>query len=171
MCCLLLLVRDLGLENASGAGTPPEHRSVDKQVLDSKASFLGPEMKMLRRSCVMRAAYLAQGDPSIAEAVKSLARRMSCQNEGDMQMRLGRYLVKYPMTASGSPAQDTFEQIKAYVETDYPGFTLTRRSTTGLATMLGRHFVNTAQITKGGRLDSAAARASGTDSRTAQRQA
>ena len=80
------------MEKASGVETPAEHRSVDKQILDSKTAALGPEMKKLFRPCVMRAAYLAQDDPSISEAVKSLARRMSNPNEGDMQMlkRLGR---------------------------------------------------------------------------------
>lgn len=138
-----LLIRELGLEKASGVETPAEHRTVDRQIADSKTMALGPEMKKLFRSCVMRAAYLAQDDPSIAEAVKSLARRMSSPNEGDLQMlkRLGRYLVKYPMTANEFPEQNMPEQIKAFVDTDHAGCALTRRSTTGLAMMLGRHCV------------------------------
>jgi hypothetical protein len=138
-----LLIRELGLEKASGAETPAEHRSVDKQILDSKTAALGADMKKLYRSCVLRAAYLAQDDPSIAEAVKSLARRMSTPNEADMQClkRLGRYFLKYPMTAHEFPVQNMFEQIRAYVDTDHAGCALTRRSTTGLAMMLGRHCV------------------------------
>ena len=91
----------------------------------------------------MRAAYLAQDDPSIAKAVKSLARRMSNPVAADYQVlkRLGRYLVKYPMTANVFVSQGEFEQIKVYVDIDHAGCALTRRSTTGLATMLGRHCV------------------------------
>ena len=58
-----------------------------------------------------------------------------------MLKRLGRYLVRYPMTANEFPAQNMPEQVKAFVDTDHAGCALTRRSTTGLAMMLGRHCV------------------------------
>ncbi len=49
----------------------------------------------------MRGAYLSQDDPGIAETVKGLARHMAAPTEADYQIlkRLGRYLIKYPMTA------------------------------------------------------------------------
>ena len=50
------------------------------------------DMKKKFRSCVMRATYLAQDDPSIAEAVKSLAQRMSSPSEADLSQlkRIGK---------------------------------------------------------------------------------
>ena len=57
------------------------------------------------------------------------------------QKRIGNYLVKSPMTANPFVVQNMFEEIKFYVDTDHAGCALTRRSTTGLPTMPGRHCV------------------------------
>ena len=136
-----LLIESLGLTKASGAETPAEHRSADKQIADSKTPALSAEQKQLYRSCVMRAAYLAQDDPGIGEAVKGLSRHMNAPNEADFQRlkRLGRYLIKYPMTANVMKEQGEVSKIKVCVDTDHAGCALTRRSTTGLATLLGGH--------------------------------
>ena len=91
----------------------------------------------------MRGAYLAQDDPSISECVKGLARFMNSPTENDFQRlkRLGRYLVRYTMTAKVIREQDMFDRIRVYVDTDHAGCGITRRSTTGLAVMLNNHCV------------------------------
>ena len=53
--------------------------------------------------------------------------------------RLGRYLIKYPMTANIMESQNMPDSIRVFVDTDHAGCAVTRRSTTGLAAMLGRH--------------------------------
>ena len=89
----------------------------------------------------MRGAYLAQDDPGIAEAVKNLARHMNIPTEADLQRlrRLARYLIKYPMTANVMYEQNAPTKIRCYVDTDHAGCAVTRRSTTGLAVVVGRH--------------------------------
>ena len=86
----------------------------------------------------MRAAYLAQDDPCISEAVKGLARHMNAPTESDFQRlkRLGRFVVNYPMTANVFPRQPMFDRIREYVDTDHAGCALTR-----MASVLGRHCV------------------------------
>ena len=138
-----LLCSQLGLERGKPVETPAEHRSAERQVLDSKAPSLPEEQKKVYRSCVMRAAYLAQDDPSISEAVKGLSRSMSSPNESDWTRlkRLGRYLLRYPMTANVFVEQPEVKMIRVFCDSDHAGCGVTRRSTTGLATMLGRHCV------------------------------
>ena len=89
----------------------------------------------------MRASYLAQDDPGIGEAVKNLARHMNQPNEANLAAlkRLGRYLIKHPMTANVMEEQNMPESIRVFVDTDHAGCAVTRRSTTGLAATLGKH--------------------------------
>ena len=54
---------------------PAEIRSVEKNMTDSKTELLGEDMKKRYRSCVMRAAYLAQDNQARSAAVKTLSRR------------------------------------------------------------------------------------------------
>ena len=55
----------------------------------------------------------------------------------------GKYHVKYLMTVNEFVAQILFEQDNVCVDTDHAGCALTRRSTTGLATMLAKHVCTT----------------------------
>ena len=138
-----MIIRDLGLEQAGGVETPAEHRSAEQQQKDAQTRLLGEEQKKLYRSCVMRAAYLAQDDPGIAEAVKGLSRHMNGPTEADLGRlkRLGRYMIKYPMTANVMKEQNPQDCIRAFVDTDHAGCGITRRSTAGLCLMLGAHCV------------------------------
>ena len=54
-------------------------------------------MKKLFRSCVMRVAYLAQDDPSIARVARSVRLQMNSPSEADLLklQRIGKYFVKY----------------------------------------------------------------------------
>ena len=137
------LLQDLCMEKASGAETPAESRSAERQQQDAKTKALDSEQRLLFRSCVMRAAYLSQDDPGISEAVKSLSRCMSAPNEADFQRlrRLARYLIKYPMTANVMVEQSPQTRVVALVDSDHAGCGLTRRSTTGLALCWGKHCV------------------------------
>ena len=137
------LMNELRLEQSTGVETPAVHCSEEKQIADSKTTLLESDMKKKFKSCVMPTAYMAQDDPSIAETVKSLARGMSSPSEADLQQleRVGKYLVEYPTVAFEFVAQNMLEQVTVYVDTNHAGCALTRRSTTLLATMLGRQCV------------------------------
>ena len=57
--------------------------------------------------------------------------------------RLGRYLKTHPLRANVICEQSMPTAVKNYVDTDHAGDAITRRSTTGLASMLGKHTVKT----------------------------
>ena len=133
-----MLVKELGLEKAKGVETPSEKRSVDQQLLDSKSPLLKGEQVALYRSLTMRAAYLAQDRPDLAEATKSLARHMKEPNEASFRMlvRLGKYLVKYPTVAAVFTEQKEPTKLRVFVDTDHAGCAITRKSTTGMIVFL-----------------------------------
>ena len=81
-----LLIRALRLEKATGAETPAEHRSADRQSVESKSKPLSAEFNTKFRSCVMRTAPLAQDHPTISETVTPLSRRLRAPSEMNYQM-------------------------------------------------------------------------------------
>ena len=81
---------------------------------------------------------LEENRADLAEASKTLARFMQAPNTGYMSLlrRVGRYLIKYPMTANVMEEQSMPQSICVFVDTDHAGCAVTRRSTTGLTGMI-----------------------------------
>lgn len=91
----------------------------------------------------MRASYVAQDRPDISEAVKCLSRRMHEPKESDFQdlKRLVRFLKGKPCVLLKFGRQKFADTIHMYVDSDFAGCLLTRRSTSGLVATFGRHSV------------------------------
>ena len=137
------LVRDLGLESAKAAKTPAEKKKGSDLKAMLEAQPLNAELQKAYRSHTMRAAFLAQDRPDIAEATKSLARHMKEPTEwawADLK-RLVRYLRGNPRLIYEYHPQRFSKEIVMYCDSDHAGCLITRRSTTGLVTMLGSHCV------------------------------
>ncbi|CAE7372762.1 GIP, partial [Symbiodinium sp. CCMP2592] len=137
------LIRDLGMETAKPAKTPAEKKKGSdlKAMLESQP--LNAELAKQYRSHTMRAAFLAQDRPDIAEATKSLARHMKEPTEfawADLK-RFVRYLRGNPRLMYEYHPQRMSKEIVMYCDSDHAGCLITRRSTTGLVTMLGFHCV------------------------------
>ena len=105
----------------------------------------------------MRASYVAQDRPDISETVKCLARRMHQPTESDYQdlKRLVRFLKGRPRVLLKFGHQKLADTIHVYVDADFAGCLLTRRSTSGLGAAHGRHTVKTSSTL--GHTDSSAA--------------
>ena len=54
---------------------------------------------------------------------KSLARRVNSSSEADVSQlkRVGKYIVKHPMTSNEFVDQSMFKQIRVHVDTDHAG--------------------------------------------------
>ena len=90
-----------------------------------------------------RSADLAQDTPDIAYPAKELCREFAVPT-GASQRRLKiliRYLYGCPRLVYKYPWQNTIDQIKTYVDTDFAGCRVTRRSTSGGVLMRGAHCV------------------------------
>ena len=134
-----LLIRALRLEKATGAETPAEHRSADRQSVESKSNPLSAEFNTKFGSCVRRAAPLAQAqdDPTISETVTQLSRRLRAPHEMDYQM------LKWEGISGGTPRRRTRSRygacstkIRVHAGTDHVGCAVTQRSTAVLCTVL-----------------------------------
>ena len=100
-------------------------------------------MQRSYRSITMRAAFLAQDRPDIAEATKSLARHMKAPNEAAWAdwKRLGRYLRGKPRLVYEYHPQRFQKDLTVYCDSGHAGCLITRRSTTGIVTMHGSHCI------------------------------
>ena len=138
-----MIVKTLGLESAKVVSTPSEKQTLDEVLTDMALPTVASDRISLFRSVVMRAAYLAQDRADIAEAVKTLARRMQGPTESDFTRlkRLGRFLKGKPRVVTVFRPQQAFNKLRCYVDSDHAGCLITRRSTTGLVLMAGRHCI------------------------------
>ena len=136
-----LIVQELGLEKAKAVETPAEKLSSDKQMADSKEKPVPKQEEKVYRSTVMRASYLAQDCPDLSEAVKTLARYMKEPNEAHFGRlkRLGRFPKKYALLRNVMYPQKMPKRLDVLEDSDHAGCAVTRKSTTGLAVMFGRH--------------------------------
>eukprot|EP00971_Amphidinium_carterae_P045075 886811-Amphidinium_carterae.1 len=91
----------------------------------------------------MRAAYLGQDRVDISEAVKCLAKAMSSPREGHLMQlkRLARYLKSQPACILRYAPQDATPSLQIFVDSDWAGDPISRRSTTGMIVMRGAHLI------------------------------
>ena len=135
------LIRELHLENAKPAKTPGEKKKHSEVMKTLELPPLDEGMQKQYRSLTMRAAFLAQDRPDIAEATKCLARHMKTPNEAAFNdlKRLVRYLRGRPRLVYEYWPQRYQRDLTTFCDSDHAGCLITRRSTTGLITMWGSH--------------------------------
>jgi len=116
-----------------------------EEIIDASVNspLLTGEKATAYRSVTMRAQYYSQDRPDICYASKECARHMQEPNEYNLSSlkRLGRYLVRYPRLVQWFPEQDNPKHFHVKGDTDHAGCVLTRKSTSGLACMYGRHCI------------------------------
>ena len=125
-----LILQDLGLD--STRTKPVVHPGAKLTQADVDKRQQEPELDRKQaaryRSNVMRASFIAQDRPDIAEAVKSLAQFMSKPTAGAWQdlKHLGRYLLGQPYKALVYRQQRMPSIIKASVDSNHAGDLFTR---------------------------------------------
>ena len=97
----------------------------------------------------MKASYLAQDRPDLSETVRLLAQSMSCPREADMVelKHLGRYLLgrkrawlEFPIGWPSAVVQSRHppsDELHVYVDADWAGDPLSRKSVSGFAAFRG----------------------------------
>ena len=122
--------------------TPREKRQ-DKLVLYGRRSpILKIDEPTRCRSACVRLSYLAQDRLDLAEKAKHLAQRMSEPREFDFAplKRAARYLVG-TKAALRYRRQKQVDKITVFVDSDFAGDPVSRKSTTGLVAQIGNHTV------------------------------
>ena len=138
-----MIVKQLGLESAKAVATPNEKKKLTDVLAANGLPPVNRERATFYRSLVMRAQFLAQDRADLNETVKCLTRKMQNPTDQDLSdlKRLGRYLKGRPRVQTRFEAQKMPEKLTVFCDSDHAGCLLTRRSTTGLAVMFGRHCV------------------------------
>ena len=122
----------------------PREKLQDKLVLEGRRSPILKKDEATRyRSACMRLSYLAQDRLDLGETAKHLAQRMSEPREFDLisWKRAARYLVGKPKAALRFRRQEQDHKITVFVDSDFAGDPVSRKSTTGLAAQIGNNTV------------------------------
>jgi len=142
-----VLIQEFGLRESrsKGVDTPRVKRSEAEVFQGLETKELDRSGQRLFRSGVMRLSYLGQDRGDVQEAAKCLAQRMKTPNESDLSemKRAVRYLLKYPRAVLTYEEQDEASELEGWVDSDHAGDVVTRKSTSGLVVMLGKHCLKT----------------------------
>ena len=114
-----------------------------ERAMTGADGLLNSEAATLYRALSARANYLSQDRLDISYCTKELCRDF-CQpntlSHGKLK-RIGRYLVGHGRLVYEYLFQDSPSELTTYVDTDFAGCTVTRRSTSGGCVMMGNHCV------------------------------
>jgi hypothetical protein len=126
-----------GLKSLS---TPGAKDRAEKE--EEEENELTEEEMSAYRSGAARANYLSLDRPDIAYATKELCRRMACPTRGDFEplVRVARYLKGAPRVVYYFAWQPECD-LRTFVDTDFAGCVVTRRSTSGGCAMRGAHLI------------------------------
>jgi len=140
-----IILEALGLkkEKTKGVVTPSAKLSEAEWDRRRLSPPLSPSRTTSYRSCVMRASFLGQDRPDIAETVKTLAQGMASPRESHWEdlKRLGRYLLQEPTMALRYDQQTMSKTVRISVDSDHASDRSTRKSTTGMVIRVGQHVV------------------------------
>ena len=139
-----LIISESGCNTKTKTVTTRREKLQDKRVLDGRLSpILDEEGATRYRSACMRLSNLAQDRLDLAETAKHLAQRMSKPREFDfVPLKLAAwYLVGKPTAALGFRRQKHVDKITFFVDSDFAGDPVSKKSTTGLVAQIGNHTV------------------------------
>ena len=139
-----LIISESGCNTNTKAVSTPREKLQDKQVLDGRRSLILKKDEATRyRSACMKLSYLAQERLDLAETAKYLAQRKSEPREFDFipLKRASRYLVGKPKAALRFRRQEHVDKITVFVDSDFAGDPVPRKSTTGQVAQIGKYTV------------------------------
>ncbi|CAK0815838.1 unnamed protein product, partial [Prorocentrum cordatum] len=137
-----MILAETGCAESTKAVNTPREKIKDATVLEGiKGKKLVASEVTRYRSVCMRLSYLAQDRLDLVESAKSAAQRMAGPTEFDWQplKRVARYLAGRPRASIRYRMQAPVDKIEVYVDSDFAGDPISRKSTTGLVAMVGSH--------------------------------
>jgi len=137
-----LIVQAMGVTGAK-VTTPMVKEPADQALVEDVK--LSSDWVPLYRSTTMRAAYLSQDRPDLQNAVRALAKGMSEPTERHLTAlkRLARFLRHRPRLVQLFRWQESIARVDTWTDSDHAGCIRTRKSTTGVCSMLGQSCIRT----------------------------
>ena len=113
----------------------------DAERLEQGGEELDEEASTLYRALAARLLYLSMDRPEIAFVSKELCRHFAhpSRTGAEALKRAARFLVGLPRLVWNFPFQERTDKLKVYVDTDFGGCQVTRRSTSGGVALRGKH--------------------------------
>ena len=137
-----LIISESGCNSNTKAVSTPREKLKDKLVLDARRSQILKKDEATRyRSACMRLSYLAQDRLDLAETAKHLVQKMSESREFDFipLKRTARHLVGKTKAELRFRRQKHVDKITVFVDSDFAGDALSRKSRKGLVAQIGNH--------------------------------
>jgi hypothetical protein len=137
------------LKSLSTPGVKGRTEKEEEEEEEEQEGELTEQEVSAYRSGAARANYLSLDRPDIAFATKELCRRMSCPTRKDFEplVRVARYLKGAPRVAYQFAWQPELG-LQTFVDTDFAGCMVTRRSTSGGCAMRGTHLIKHWSVTQ-----------------------
>ena len=137
-----LIISESGCNTNTKAVSTPREKLQDKTNGRRSPGLKKDEGPRYRSAC-MRLSYLAQDRLDLAERAKHLAQRVREPREFDFipLKRAARYLVGKPKAALRFRRRKHVDKITVFVDSDFAGDPVSRKSTTGLVAQIGNHSV------------------------------
>ncbi|CAK0895671.1 unnamed protein product, partial [Prorocentrum cordatum] len=124
-----MILAETGCTEATKSVSTPREKLKDTTILEGiKGKKLIASETTRYRSVCMRLSYLAQDRLDLVESAKTSAQRMAGPTE-----QTGSF--------DPVPMQAPVSKIEVYVDSDFAGDPITRKSTTGLVAMVGSHVI------------------------------
>ena len=113
----------------------------DAERLEQGGEELDEEASTLYRALAARLLYLSMDRPEVAFVAKELCRHFAhpSRTGAEALKRAARFLVGLPRLVWNFPFQQSTKNLKVYVDTDFGGCQVTRRSTSGGIALRGKH--------------------------------
>ena len=134
-----LIISESGCNTNTKAVSTTREKLQDKLVSDGRRNAILKKDEATRyRSACMRVSYLAQDRLDFAETAKHLAQSMSEPREFDFVplTRAARYLMGKPKAALRFRRQKHVDKITVFVDSDFAGDPVSRKTTTGLVVQI-----------------------------------
>ena len=146
-----ILLREHELEDfrSKGVDTPRVKKSESQVFAGLESPHLDREGVRFYRSGAMRISYLGQDRADVQEAAKCLSRRMQSPTQAELVelkrelKRVVRYLLKFPRAVLVFEEQELPKELNGWVDADFAGDLVSRRSSSDLVLLFGGHCLKT----------------------------
>jgi len=145
-----VLCTQLGIQASSNTrATPADKVKWSKSPPLSGAELPAPDVALFK-SCCMRLGFIALDRPEVQFVSKEIARTMSAPTIAalDHLKHMARFLRRFPRARWIFRRQNFPSTVDGYGDSNWAGCTITRKSTTCIVLMLGKHCLATASFTQ-----------------------